>query len=40
LFWLLGWLAPRLPWTWRLWLAIAAEAVWEVIENSDFVIQR
>ena len=38
--WLLGWFAPRLSWAWRLWLAIAAEAVWEVIENSDFVIQR
>jgi Protein of unknown function (DUF2585) len=40
LFWLLEWLAPRLSWTWRLWLAIAVEAVWEAIENSDFVIRR
>ena len=40
LFWLLGWFAPRLSWPWQLWLAVAAEAVWEVIENSDFVIQR
>lgn len=39
-FWLIGWLAPRLSWIWQLWLAVAAEAVWEVIENSDFVIQR
>jgi hypothetical protein len=38
--WLIGWLAPRLSWTWQLWMAVAAEAVWEVIENSDFVIQR
>ena len=38
--WLIGWLAPRLWWAWQLWLAVAAEAVWEVIENSDFVIQR
>ena len=38
--WLLGWFAPRLSWTWRLWLAITAEGVWEVIENSNFVIQR
>jgi hypothetical protein len=38
--WLLGWLAPHLSWAWRLWLAITAEAVWEVIENSNFVIQR
>ena len=39
-YWILGWLAPRLSWVWRLWLAITAEAVWEVIENSNFVIQR
>jgi hypothetical protein len=38
--WLLMLFAPRLWWTWQLWLAVAAEAVWEVIENSDFVIQR
>ncbi len=38
--WLIGWFAPRLSWTWQLWLAVAAEAVWEVVENSDFVIQR
>ena len=25
---------------WRLWLAISIEAVWEVIENSEFVIRR
>ncbi len=40
LFWLLGWFAPRLSWPWQLWLAVAIEAVWEVVENSDFVIQR
>ena len=38
--WLILWLAPRLWWVWGLWLAVAAEAVWEVVENSDFVIQR
>ncbi len=38
--WLIGWFAPRLRWTWQLWLAVAVEAVWEVIENSEFVIQR
>ena len=38
--WLLMLFAPRLWWPWQLWLAVAAEAVWEVIENSDFVIQR
>jgi hypothetical protein len=40
LFCLLEWLAPRLSWTWRLWLAITVETVWEAIENSDFVIRR
>ena len=39
-FWLIGWFAPRLSWAWQLWLAGAAEAVWEAVENSDFVIQR
>ncbi len=38
--WLILWLAPRLSWVWQLWLAVAAEAVWEVVENSEFVIQR
>ena len=40
LHWLLMLLVPRLSWDWQLWLAVAAEAVWEVIENSDFVVQR
>jgi hypothetical protein len=39
-YWLLILFVPRLPWLWQLWLAIAIEAVWEVVENSDFVIQR
>jgi hypothetical protein len=39
-FWLLMLFAPRLWWSWQLWLVVAVEAVWEVIENSDFVIQR
>ncbi len=38
--WLIGWFAPRLSWAWQLWLAVAVEAVWEVVENSEFVIQR
>jgi hypothetical protein len=33
-------IAPRLRWKWRLWLAIAAEAAWEVFENSEMVIRR
>jgi Protein of unknown function (DUF2585) len=37
---LLALAAPRLPWAWRLWLAVAAEAVWEVVENTQYVINR
>jgi len=31
---------PRVRPTWRLVLAVAAESLWEVIENTEFVIQR
>jgi hypothetical protein len=37
---LLAWGCPRLPPAWRLCLAVLAEALWEVAENSDFVIGR
>ena len=36
----LAWIAPRLPLAWRLAVAVAVEAAWEVVENSAFVIQR
>ncbi|MDQ3805389.1 MAG: DUF2585 domain-containing protein [Acidobacteriota bacterium] len=36
----LAWGLPRAPRAWRLWLAVAAEAAWEVIENTEFVINR
>ena len=39
-FWLLAWLAPRLPADWRLAAAIALEAAWEIAENSAYVIDR
>lgn len=39
-FGLLVWLAPRLSSAWRLWVAISIEAVWEIIENTEFVIRR
>lgn len=39
-FWILAWIIPRLSLIWRLWLAISMEALWEVVENSDFIIQR
>lgn len=37
---LLAWLIPQVPLRWRLCLAVWAEAFWEVLENSDFVIRR
>lgn len=39
-FWLLAWLLPRVPVLWRLCIAVAIEAAWEVFENSEFIIQR
>lgn len=39
-FGLLAWGIPRLPPAWRLRLALSIEALWEVLENSAFVIQR
>jgi hypothetical protein len=36
----LAWLCPRLSSVWRMVLALAIEAAWEVLENTDFVIQR
>ena len=32
--------ATRLSAVWQLWLAVSIEAVWEVLENSEFVIRR
>lgn len=37
---LFAWLCPRLPFAWRLCLAVSVEAIWEVVENTDLVIQR
>jgi hypothetical protein len=39
-FWLIAWLTPRLRPTWQLSLAIAVEALWEVFENTNFIIER
>jgi hypothetical protein len=36
----LAWAVPRLPPAWRLVLAVLVEALWEVFENSAFVIGR
>jgi hypothetical protein len=37
---LLALLLTRVSWRWRFVLAVAAESLWEVIENTDFVIRR
>ena len=39
-FWLLAWLASRLNGSWQLTLAIAVEGLWEVFENTNFIINR
>ena len=39
-FWLIAWLAPRLKPNWQLTVAIAVEALWEVFENTNFIIDR
>ena len=36
----LAWAFPRRAVAWRLALAISLEALWEIVENSAFVIQR
>jgi hypothetical protein len=36
----LVWILPRLPLAWRLVIAVAVEALWEIVENSAYVIQR
>lgn len=30
---------PQLSTAWQLWLAVTIEAVWEVVENTEFVIR-
>lgn len=37
---LLVWLARRLSWPWRFWIAVTVESLWEVIENTNFIIER
>jgi hypothetical protein len=39
-FWLIYWLAPQWRVTTQLLLAIAAEAAWEILENTNFIIER
>ncbi|QEG37501.1 DUF2585 family protein [Bythopirellula goksoeyrii] len=35
-----GWLAKNWKWPWQVWLALAIEAGWEILENTQFVINR
>ncbi len=37
---LLALTVSRLTAVWQLWIAVSIEALWEVVENSQFVIQR
>ena len=37
---LLALIVPRMSAVWQLWLAVTIEALWEVVENSEFVIRR
>ena len=37
---LLAWAVPNLSPVWRFWIAMSLEALWEVVENSEFIIQR
>ncbi len=39
-YWALAWLAPRANWQTRLVTATGIEALWEIVENSEFVINR
>ena len=39
-FWLIAWLLPRLKPSWQLILTMVVEAAWEVLENTNFIIER
>lgn len=39
-YWLLLFFFPRLDWNWRLTTAVALECLWELVENSTYVIER
>ena len=39
-FWLLGLIFGRVPVAWRLLMAVVIEGSWEVIENTNYVINR
>jgi len=39
-FWLLGLIFRKMPLAWRLFLAVLIEGGWEVLENTNFIINR
>ncbi len=39
-FWLIGLVFTKMPMAWRFVLAIFIESSWEVIENTDYIINR
>ena len=39
-FWLMIWIVPRLTQSWRLCLSVAIASIWEVFENSNFIVNR
>ena len=39
-FWLAGIIFAKLSNTWRMFAVVVAEAAWEVLENSNFVIEK
>jgi hypothetical protein len=39
-FWILGLAAPKIAAAWQFLAAIVAEAGWEILENSTFIIER
>ena len=40
LFWIVSLIAKNASWTWQLSLAAILEALWEVLENTNFIIDR
>ena len=40
LFWVISWRLKKWPFAWQLTLAVLLESLWEVVENSPFIIQR
>lgn len=38
--WILLLIVPKMAPAWQLWIALALESVWEIIENTEFIIQR